>query len=284
MAFAFSLLHSNSITVFVFLALSPLLHSSVSASAEPTNQFTSQIHQINLKIAHLESVLEENNNKLKERDAYLEEIENRMNEMSEKILLLQSTLSNMKAYSLDAERRVEALEEEVQLLWSALRRNNFELHILKSKAQDTEKTLEEITSRVEKMSNIVTEQWIQVQHLEQALHVTKMRTLKAQRLASFTRCTFLRIINTLLDDLQALHSYVSGKGTSVSSLVSRAMDQFKRCYSMAKKYHHQLQGVIKDLMKRNELTASLANDELVFFLASAVIIFPAISAWILLSS
>jgi len=28
----------------------------------------------------------------------------------------------------------------------------------------------------------------------------------------------------------------------------------------------QLQGSVKDLMKRNELTASLANDELVFFL------------------
>ncbi|XP_057739265.1 uncharacterized protein LOC130956235 isoform X2 [Arachis stenosperma] len=272
MAFARSLLLSDSITVVVFLAFSPLLHSSLSASAEPTDQFTSQIHQINLKIAHLESVLEENNNKLKERDAYLEQVENRMNEMSEKILLLQSALSKMKTDSLDAEKRVEALEEEVQLLWSALRRNNFELHILISKAQDTEKTLEEVTLRVEKMNNIVTEQWIQ------------MRTLKAQRLASFTRCTFLRITNTLLDDLRALHSYVSRERTSVGSLVSRAMDQFKRCSSMAKKYHHQLQGFIKSLMKRNEFTASLANDELIFFLASAVIIFPAISAWVLLSS
>ncbi|KAL1289150.1 hypothetical protein AAHE18_20G036700 [Arachis hypogaea] len=261
MAFARSLLFSDSITVVVFLAFSPLLHSSLSASAEPTNQFTSQIHQINLKIAHLESVLEENNNKLKERDAYLEQVENRMNEMSEKILLLQSALSKMKTDSLDAEKRVEALEEEVQLLWSALRRNNFELHILISKAQDTEKTLEEVTLRVE-----------------------KMRTLKAQRLASFTRCTFLRITNTLLDDLRALHSYVSRERTSVSSLVSRAMDQFKRYSSMAKKYHHQLQGFIKSLMKRNEFTASLANDELIFFLASAVIIFPAISVWVLLSS
>ncbi|XP_015943127.1 uncharacterized protein LOC107468362 [Arachis duranensis] len=284
MAFARSLLLSDSITVVIFLAFSPLLHSSLSASAEPTDQFTSQIHQINLKIAHLESVLEENNNKLKERDAYLEQVENRMNEMSEKILLLQSALSKMKTDSLDAEKRVEALEEEVQLLWSALRRNNFELHILISKAQDTEKTLEEVTLRVEKMNNIVTEQWIQVQHLEQALHITKMRTLKAPRLASFTRCTFLRITNTLLDDLRALHSYVSRERTSVSSLVSRAMDQFKRCSSVAKKYHHQLQGFIKSLMKRNEFTASLANDELIFFLASAVIIFPAFSAWVLLSS
>ncbi|TKY71737.1 hypothetical protein E2542_SST00469 [Spatholobus suberectus] len=134
------------------------------------------------------------------------------------------------------------------------------------------------------MVDIVNEQWIQVQHLEQALHVTKMRTLKAQRLTSRTRCTFLKFINSLLDDLRALDSYVFGERTIVSSLISQAMDQLKRCSSLTKKYHHQLQGFIKDLMERNELTASLANDELVFFLASALITFPLMSAWMLLSA
>ncbi|KAJ1394031.1 Phosphorylase pyridoxal-phosphate attachment site [Sesbania bispinosa] len=253
-------------------------------NAQPLNHFTSEIHQMNLKIAHLESVLEETNKKLKERDLYLEEDEKRMNEMSEKIHHLQSTLTRMKADSLLAEEHVKTLEEEVQHLWAALRKNNFDLHILKSKAQDTEKSLEEATSRVEKMGDIVTEQWIQVQHLEQALHITKMRTLKAQRLASLTRCTFLKLINSLLDDLRALDSYVFGKRSTLSSPISQATDQLKRCSTMAKKYHHQLQGFIKDLMKRNELTASLANDELVFFLASALITFPLMSAWMLLSS
>ncbi|CAI8599222.1 unnamed protein product [Vicia faba] len=37
---------------------------------------------------------------------------------------------------------------------------------------------------------------------------------------------------------------------------------------MTKKYHHQLQIFMKDVMKRNELTASLGNDELVFILIS----------------
>ncbi|XP_061341598.1 uncharacterized protein LOC133287912 [Gastrolobium bilobum] len=270
-------------SITIFLAFFPLLlhHTSLSVSAQP---ITSQIHQINLKIAHLESVLEESNKKLKERELYLEECEKRMTEMSEKIHHLQSTLSIMKADSLHAERRFKALEEEVQLLWPALRKNNFDLHILKSKAQDTEEKLEEVTSRVEKMGDIVTEQWIQVQHLEQALHITNMRTLKARRLASLTRCTFLKFINSLLDDLRALDSYVFGGRTVVSSLITPAMDQLKRCSSMAKKYHHELQGFIKDLMKTNELTASLANDELVFFLACALITFPLMSAWMLLSS
>ncbi|KAG4960424.1 hypothetical protein JHK82_037112 [Glycine max] len=257
---------------------------SVSAQTQPNYHYASQISQINLKIAHLESVLEESNTRLKERDAHLEECERRMNELSEKIHHLHSTLSAMKADSLHAERQYTALEEEVQLLWHTLRRNNFDLHILESKAQDAEERLEELTSRVEKMGDIVNEQWIQVQHLEQALHITKMRTLKAQRLTSVTRCTFMKFINVLLDDLRALHSYVFGERTIVSSLISQTLDQLKRCSSLTKKYHHQLQGFIKDLMERNELTASIANDELVFFLASALITFPLMSAWMLLSS
>ncbi|KAK7327841.1 hypothetical protein VNO77_21934 [Canavalia gladiata] len=271
----------HSIPLFVPLLL---LHTSLSVSAHPIDHYTSQIHQINLRIAHLESVLEESDKKLNEREVYLEECEERMNEMSEKIQHLQSTLSRMKADSLDAERRYKALEEEVQLLWPTLRKSNFDLHILKSKAEETEKKLEEVTSRVEKMGDVVTEQWIQVQHLEQALHITKMRTHKAQRLRGLTRCTFLKFINSLLDDLWALDSYLFGERTTFSSLISQAMDQMKRCSSLTKKYHHQLQGFIKDLMKRNELTASLANDELVFFLASALITFPLMSAWMMLSS
>ncbi|KAE9594967.1 hypothetical protein Lalb_Chr18g0059391 [Lupinus albus] len=265
-----------SISVFLVLI-------SVSVSPHSLNHFTSQIHQINLKIAHLELVLEENNGKLKERQQYLEECEKRMNEMSENIYHLHSTLSTLKADSLNVEERFKAQEEEVQLLWSTLRRNNFDLHNLKSKAQDTEEKLEEITSRVEKMSAIVTEQWIQVQHLEQALHITKMRTLNAQR-AGYSRCTFLKFINSILDDLRAVESYIFGERTTVSSLISWSMDQLKRCSSVTKKYHHQLQGFVKDLMKKSELTASLANDELVFFLASALITFPLLSAWMFLSS
>ncbi|CAJ1961764.1 unnamed protein product [Sphenostylis stenocarpa] len=258
-----------------------LLHASLSVSAQPIHL---EINQINLKISHLESVLEESNTRLRERDVYLEECDKRMIELSEQIHRLESTLSTMKAASLHVERKYKALEEEVQLLWHTLRRNNFDLHILKSKAQETEERLEEVTSRLEKMGAIVNEQWIQVQHLEQALHITKVRTLKAQRLRSVTRCTFLKFFNILLDDLRALDSYLFGERTAVSSLISQAIDKLKRGSSLTKKYHHQLQGFIKDRMETNELTASLANEELVFFLASALIIFPVMSAWMLLSS
>ncbi|KAL2341856.1 hypothetical protein Fmac_009796 [Flemingia macrophylla] len=279
---ALALLRPVSSIPVLFLLLHTL--ASASASAQEIHHIASQIQEINLKIAHLEFVLEEGNNRLKERDVYLEECEKRMNELSEVIHRLQYTLSTIKTDSLHAERQYQAMEEEVQLLWDALRKNNFDLHILKSKAQETEKRLEEVKSNVEKMGDIVNEQWIQVQHLEQALHITKMRTLKAQRLTKVTKCSFLKFFDVLPDDLRALDSYLFGKRTIVSSLISQAVDQLKRCASLTKKYHHQLQGFIRDLMKRNELIAFLANDELVFFLASALVIFPLMSAWILLSS
>ncbi|KAK4271617.1 hypothetical protein QN277_020285 [Acacia crassicarpa] len=273
--FAF-LLSAISATLF------PLI--SITFSAEPVDDFISELQHLKFQIARLESILEENNQKLNERSLYDKECEKRIDEMSEKIHNLQSTLSSIEADSFHTEKRIKALEEEVQLLWATSRKNNFDLHVLESKAQDAEKRLKEVTSVVEKMGDIVTEQWIQVQHLEQALHITEMRTMKARRLAGFTRCTFLKFLNSILDDFWAVRSYMFGDMSIANSLISQATDQMKRSFILAKTYHHQLQAFIKDLMKRHKSTAAFVNDELVFFLASALIIFPVMSAWMLLSS
>lgn len=37
-------------------------------------------------------------------------------------------------------------------LWAALRKNNFDIHILESKTHDAEEKIEELTSRVEQVS------------------------------------------------------------------------------------------------------------------------------------
>ncbi|PQQ01717.1 hypothetical protein Pyn_07676 [Prunus yedoensis var. nudiflora] len=79
--------------------------------------------------------------------------------------------------SLATDERLNALEEEVRLLWAASRKYNFDLHVLESKAQDAEDRLETVGSQAQKMADIVTEQWIQIQRLEQALHITQMRSM-----------------------------------------------------------------------------------------------------------
>ncbi|CAL2252816.1 unnamed protein product [Prunus armeniaca] len=66
----------------------------------------------------------------------------------------------------------------VRLLWAASRKYNFDLHVLESKAQDAKDRLEMVASQAQKMADTVTEQWIQIQRLEQALHITQKKKKK----------------------------------------------------------------------------------------------------------
>ncbi|KAK0578207.1 hypothetical protein LWI29_006741 [Acer saccharum] len=263
-----------------------------------------ELQEANLRIARLESVLEESIHKIDVKNNFIEEREQLIDDMATKIHDLQSLLSKIKDDSLHAEERLTLLEEEVRLLWTASRQNNFDIHVLESKAQDAEDRLEVVNSQVEKMADIVTEQWIHIQHLEQALFIIEMKVQDIQRKLRSTRCTFLKFVN----DLSGQHlpklfgifdSYSPGKGVILNSYMSQALQQFKRFFSAFKKFHHErlisehmwslpisrtLQGLIKQEMAKNELTAALANEELVFFVASALITFPILIGWVLLSS
>ncbi|XP_038998677.1 uncharacterized protein LOC120123966 [Hibiscus syriacus] len=184
--------------------------------------------------------------------------------------------------------RTKALEEEVHCLWAVSRKNNFDLHILESKAQDTEDRLEVDTSQVEKMAEVVTEHWIQIQQLEQALQIAEMRALQAQK-QRIMRCTFLKFINGVsgrhLPKMSgALYSYSLGKRTIIKSDMSQALQQLRRFYSAIEKYHNELQGFIKQEMQGNEVAAAFFNIELVLLLASAFITFPILGAWMLVLS
>ncbi|GKV47741.1 hypothetical protein SLEP1_g54610 [Rubroshorea leprosula] len=240
------------------------------------------------KIARLESVLEESIQKLNGKNIYLKERKKLIQDMDEKIGYLQSALLNLKDDSLHADERVKALVEEVQLLWAASRKNNFNLHILEAEAQNAEDKLALVTSQVQKMAEVITEQWIQIQHLEQALEIAKIRAVEEQRQRSM-RCTFLKFISDLSEVhlpmlLGALNFDSFGSRFGLASYTSQALERLKRLFSSVKKYHHELQAFVKNHMVRNEFTAALANEELVFILASALITFPILSAWMFLSS
>ncbi|KAJ4703533.1 putative Myosin heavy chain-like protein [Melia azedarach] len=254
--------------------------------ADDNRRLIAELQESKLRIARLEFLLEESVQKINAKSNYTEEREKLIDDLMHKIHDLQSVLSKFKEDSYRAEGRLAALEEEIRLLWAASRKNNFDIHNLKSKAQESEDRLEEVTSEVEKMSEIVTEQWIQIQHLEQALHMAELRAMKIQRQLSFTRCTFLKFVN----DLSGKHIPklfgmldLSSKSAALSTYISQAVQQFKRLFLAFKKFHHELQGFIKEEMVKNELTAALANEELVFFVASALITFPILAAWMLLS-
>ncbi|XVF25752.1 hypothetical protein REPUB_Repub13aG0240700 [Reevesia pubescens] len=255
---------------------------------ENHNILIRELHHAKLKISRLESVIEERIRSIDAKTLYLKEREKLLEDMVNKITFLQSALSSLKDDSLLGDERFKALEEEVRKLWAVSRKNNFELHVLETKAQDAEDRLEAVTSQVKKMAEVVTEQWIQIQHLEQALQIADMRALQAQRERDM-RCTFLKFVNDLSGRhlpkmFGALDSYSFGKGSTIKYYTSQVLQQLRGFYSAIKKYHHEFQGFIKQEMLRNEITAPFVNDELVFFLVSALITFPILSAGVVILS
>ncbi|XP_031389723.1 uncharacterized protein LOC116202341 [Punica granatum] len=248
-----------------------------------------ELQDLKLRVAQLESILEESIQNLNTKSLYLDGREQLIEETSQKIHFLQSTLTNIKDDSTNADKWLSSLEEEVRLLWASSRKNNFDLHVLQSKVQESEDALTVLTSQVEKLSDIVSEQWIQIQHLEQALQITEMRTLEAQRRVGSSRCTFIKFINSVYHNqlkkvFRMLDQLLSCEEATSSSVASQALHHLKNVFSALNKYHHELQGFIKKLMERNEVTAALASEELVFFMASAVVVFPIMTALLWLSS
>eukprot|EP00268_Persea_americana_P016402 TRINITY_DN1777_c1_g1_i1.p1 TRINITY_DN1777_c1_g1~~TRINITY_DN1777_c1_g1_i1.p1 ORF type:complete len:307 (+),score=55.49 TRINITY_DN1777_c1_g1_i1:38-958(+) len=273
------------ILLILILVLSPFIsslpdtrptHDPHPLCTDSKNELTCELQEMKMKSARLESTLEESIGNLNAKGLYLEEKEKQIGEMTHMILLLENVLLNNKKLQLDSsssEERINGLEEEnawVRNLWAASRKTNFDIHILESKTGDAEVKIEELTSRVEQVENIVTEQWIQIRQLEQALQITEF-------IKGFN-ADHLQKVFVVLDPNLLSRDFV------LSPYLSRASQQFKRYGSAARKYHHELQGSVKQFMDRNEFTAALANEEVVFFLASAIIIFPLMTAWILYSS
>ncbi|KAJ8761071.1 hypothetical protein K2173_000750 [Erythroxylum novogranatense] len=234
-------------------------------------QLIGQVQESKLKVAQLESVLEEIAENLTARNHHLAELEKRIEEMDARIKDLRFSFSNFKAEPLPFGEKIRELADEVRDLWAVLRKNNFELHVLESKAMEAEEKLETETSRVEQMADIVTEQWIQIRQFEQALQL-KLQVLKDLRQAKRKKCIFFKVMTDLYgkhiqNAIDLLDSLLSEKGSS--NLIQ---------------FLDKLQGIVKQEMESHRVTACLANKEVVFFVASALIIFPVLSAWTLLTS
>ncbi|XP_058201789.1 uncharacterized protein LOC131316443 isoform X3 [Rhododendron vialii] len=242
--------------------------TETSLGNQRNHRLTLELEEAKLKIARLESIFDETVQHINAKSLSLEECEKLITDMTHEMDRLQSDLSSLKGESSRANERLNQLEEEVRLLWANMRKTNFELHHLESKAQDAENNMNLVASQVEKMAAIVTEQWIQIRQLEQALHNAEVQALTVKR--SPTRCKFLKKLKGILD-LSLFHK-------------ESPLHQLEKISSAAKKYHHELQGFIKQEMEKNEFTAALANKEVVFFVASALITFPIMSAWMLLCS
>ncbi|KAM0064147.1 hypothetical protein Hdeb2414_s0003g00099371 [Helianthus debilis subsp. tardiflorus] len=216
-----------------------------------------EIREAELKILGLESMIEESIWILDSKNMYIKEREKLVTELTTEFDHLQSVLLTIKNDSSSCAN--ERLEEEVRLLWATARRNNFELHSLESKAQDAETRLEVTKSRVETVTAIVNQQWIQIQHLEQALVIAQKESNEVKR--QLSRCSFLKFLKRQF---------------------GHCPEALETAWSTIKQKHHQLQRFVMIQMQKWKYTAAFANKEVVFFVASALITFPALSLGMIL--
>ncbi|KAG0493965.1 hypothetical protein HPP92_004959 [Vanilla planifolia] len=270
------------ISLSTILALSELHHI-------PANIDTSELEEMKFQLAKLELILEESRASLDSKTLQLEESNKMIEEMDKKIESLQKTLNDAKVQnggSSFLDERFKTMEDEVQQLWDVSRRYNFHIHISEFKVLEAEKRMDAVYSEVEKMEGVINEQWIQVQQLEQSLQMTKVMTSRAKKKASsvnhgksqLAECPMLKFTRSLGRPSQSHlvrlpDSFFLGDSISRSFLL-KTVKQFKRIMSAARKQHHELQYSIKLAMEMNEYTAPLANEELIFFLASALVVFP----------
>ncbi|KAL0695603.1 hypothetical protein Bca4012_062783 [Brassica carinata] len=251
--------------LFLAIIVSPLFVFS-----SENQQIGSDQHLLNdpdaakLRISQLEAVLELTTQKVDANTLYLKEREKLIQDAESQILNLHASYSFESGLAL-VQERISELEEEVKLLWAALRTANFELHVLEDKARDAEGQVKATAFQVEQMTEVVTEQWIQVQHLEQ------MKEFNNRRNHVPTRCTLLKLMSDIRWE-------VKNASLFVQSCLTQPLSQLRSLWAAVTKYHHQLQGFIKHEMERNEITAALANSEVVFFMASALITFPVFGA------
>lgn len=268
-------------------AIVPPVESQISPSSGQQNQNSViyELQEAKIKIARLESILDESMPNLNAKIQYIRETEKKIEDISIEIDNLTTTLSKLQHHS----SRISALEKEVQLLWDAARKNNFEIHKLEFKAQDTEKRLEVLTSQVKKMAEVISEKWIQIQQLEQAVQIAEMRTQKVKRQLTFSKCPFVKFIKNHfgrhLETLKGiLYPYGSYGAAYPNTYWARALHHLQGAFSSAKQYHYKLQRFVKQEIERNEFPAVLANEEVVFLVASALIVFPILSAFMFLFS
>ncbi|XP_047946003.1 uncharacterized protein LOC125192466 isoform X2 [Salvia hispanica] len=198
------------------------------------------VEEAKLKFALLESILEEKIGDLNARTQYLGDCQRRIEEFSSEIDRLKTELSNLKEDQSRNDVKLSALEEEVRLLWAASRQKNFEIYDLEQKALDAERRLEAVASQVEETSQIVTEQWIQIQKFEQALYMVEVQTSKIRK-ELWKRCPVVKFFINLYSDfckslMGILDPYVPRDGSIFSSLKSKAFQTF----AAAKHYHYQV--------------------------------------------
>ncbi|CAL5058576.1 unnamed protein product [Urochloa decumbens] len=260
----------------------------------------SEIEALRLKVAQLESLLEENTNTLNSKASILEEDNKLIEEMERDIQLLidgpaTTKDSKIKSYSAG---NIKSMEDEVQQLQEEISKINKNSDTIELLARDTERRVDTLSSEVKKIEDIIAEQWIQIRQFEQAFVLTKMMASKVHEKSRPSQMVYKwpgkETILKAYRFCKAIHrrQYSSDTdrpdvfflGGSVSrSSISIPYNQLRIFISSTQKFHHKVQVLIHDALESNRYSRGLANEPVTFILAYLLVVSPMWIAWFIYS-
>ncbi|KAG2650468.1 hypothetical protein PVAP13_1NG224000 [Panicum virgatum] len=222
---------------------------ATSADAE-SDALRSEIEALRLKVAQLESLLEENTNTLNSKSSILEEDNKLIEAMERDIQLLmdgpESTKdSKIKSYSAG---NIKSMEDEVQQLQQEVSKINKNSDTIESLARDTERRVETLGSEVK----------------------------KAYRFRKAIRRQYI-------PDTDRPDVFFLGGSVSRSS-IAIPYNQFKFFISSTQKFHHKVQVFLHDALESNRYSRGLANEPVTFIMAYLLVVSPMWIAWFLYST
>ncbi|KAG2658090.1 hypothetical protein PVAP13_1KG278000 [Panicum virgatum] len=227
-------------------------HPGVATSADAdSDALRSEIEALRIKVAQLESLLEENTNTLNSKSSILEEDNKLIEAMERDIQLLmdgpESTKdSKRKSYSAG---NIKSMEDEVQQLQQEVGKINKNSDTIESLAHDTERRVETLSSEVKKIEDIIAEQWIQIRQFEQAFVLTKMMVSKVHERSRPSEMvykwpgkeTILKYAADInLNDnflrgatfARSCFSHIYKESSSFLQEINRYYNEIKHCYSI----------------------------------------------------
>ncbi|KAG2650470.1 uncharacterized protein LOC120655532 isoform X4 [Panicum virgatum] len=249
---------------------------ATSADAE-SDALRSEIEALRLKVAQLESLLEENTNTLNSKSSILEEDNKLIEAMERDIQLLmdgpESTKdSKIKSYSAG---NIKSMEDEVQQLQQEVSKINKNSDTIESLARDTERRVETLGSEVKKM--MASKVHDRSRPSEMVYKWPGKETiLKAYRFRKAIRRQYI-------PDTDRPDVFFLGGSVSRSS-IAIPYNQFKFFISSTQKFHHKVQVFLHDALESNRYSRGLANEPVTFIMAYLLVVSPMWIAWFLYST